>query len=62
LGEGIAKCATLNSLNFNLYDNRIGDKGAQYLGEGIAKCATLTSLNLNLSWNNIAQNGVKHLR
>jgi len=48
LGEGIAKCVTLTSLNLNLENNVIGENGAKYLGEGIAKCVTLTSLNLNL--------------
>ena len=46
LGEGIAKCVTLTSLNLYLHDNRIGDNGAKYLGEGIVRCDTLTSLNL----------------
>jgi len=48
LGEGIAKCVTLTSLNLNFRNNNIGDNGAKYLGEGIAKCVTLTSLNLYL--------------
>ena len=36
LGEGIAKCATLSSLNLDLSSNSIGDNGAMHLGEGIA--------------------------
>jgi len=48
LGEGIAKCVTLTSLNLNFRNNNIGDNGAKYLGEGIAKCVTLTCLNLDL--------------
>ena len=46
LGEGIAKCVTLTSLDLDLSDNSIGENGAKHLGEGIAKCVTLTSLNL----------------
>jgi len=48
LGEGIAKCVTLTTLNLYLYDNSIGDNGVNHLGEGISKCAALTSLNLAL--------------
>jgi len=57
LGEGIAKCVTLTSLNLNLYNNSIEDNGAKHLGEGIAKCANLTSLNLNLNNNSVDGNG-----
>ena len=61
LGEGIAKCATLTSLDLNLWDNRIGENGAKSWGEEIAKCDTLTSLNLNPSFNNNGENGAKYL-
>ena len=49
LGEGIAKCVTLTSLDLNLDCNGICDYGAKYLGEGIAKCSNLTSLNIIFS-------------
>ena len=49
IGEGIAKCVTLTSLNLNLKDYCVGENGAKYLGEQIAKCITLTSLELVLS-------------
>ena len=62
LGEGIAKCATLTSLNLDLSCNRIDEDGAKYLGEGIGKCATLTSLLLVLSENSIGPNGKKILK
>jgi len=48
LGEGIAKCVTLTSVNLDLRHNWIVESGAKYLGEEIAKCVTLTYLNLDL--------------
>ena len=57
LGEGIAKCVTLTSLDLDLSDNSIGKIGAKYLGEGIAKCVTLSSLKLDLTENRIGDNG-----
>jgi len=62
LGEGIAKRATLNTLNLDLTFNNIGEIGAKYLREGIAKCVTLTSLKLDLKYNNISKNGHKRLK
>jgi len=62
LGEGIAKCITLTSLNLNLYNNSIEGNGAKHLGEGIVKCVTLTSLNLNLNSNSVDENGNRILK
>ena len=46
----------LTSLNLDLRENSIGQKGAKYLVEGIAKCVTLTSLNIDLRYNRIGEN------
>ena len=46
LGEGIAKCVSLTSLNLDLSCNSINDNSVKYLGEGIGKCVTITSLHL----------------
>jgi len=48
LGEGIAKCDTLTSLDLYLNSNNIMENGGKYLGEEITKCVSLTSFNLNL--------------
>ena len=60
LGEGIAQCVTLTSLDLDLSENGFGETDAKYLGEGIAKCVTLTNLNFCFIDYSIGKKGAKY--
>lgn len=51
----------LTSFELNLYANKIGAEGAQFVAEGIKTQPHLKQLNVDLYFNNIGENGTKYI-
>ena len=46
--QGIVSVDSLNTLELDLFDNKMGDEGANYISDGLVLMKNLTSLNLGL--------------
>ncbi len=57
----LTKYINLTTLNLDLFNNQIGDKGLQCFSEKMCQLFSLTSLSLNLSRNSITEKGCGYL-